>query len=199
MNNKASSVFSRWNMIRSKPYGFIWEIVLFIVITYGFHLFYKAYSSTINASGIMISLNDIFIQTAFHQVQWIYKIILNLSFTVEPNNIIRFVNQEAIAINTGCSGTKQFLQVLVLFILYPGPWIKKTWFIPISLLAIHVVNVLRISILGFWRAESWPYWQWFHDWPMRVIFYLVIFGFWYWWNEKLSRPVPHTSPIKSPD
>lgn len=199
MNNKASSVFSRWNMIRSKPYGFIWEIVLFMVITYGFHLLYRAYSSTINASGIMISLNDIFIQTAFHQVQWFYKSILNLSFTVEPNNIIRFVNQEAIAINTGCSGTKQFLQVLVLFILYPGSWIKKTWFIPIALLAIHVVNVLRISILGFWRAESWPYWQWFHDWPMRVIFYLVIFGFWYWWNEKLSRPVPPTNPIKSSD
>ena len=199
MNNKSTSVFSRWNLVRSKPYGFVWEIALFMVITYGFHLIYRAYSSTINASGIMIGLNDFFIKTAFHQVQWIYKSILNLSFNVEPNNIIRFVNQEAIAINMGCSGTKQFLQVLVLFILYPGPWIKKTWFIPTVLLAIHGVNVLRISILGFWRAESWPYWQWFHDWPMRVIFYLVIFGFWYWWNEKLSRPVPPTNPIKSSD
>jgi exosortase/archaeosortase family protein len=199
MNNKASSVYIFWNMIRSKPYGFVWEIALFMAITYGFHLLYRAYSSTINASGIMISLNGIFIETAFHQVQWIYKSILNLSFTVEPHNVLRFVNQEAIAINTGCSGTKQFLQVLVLFILYPGPWTKKFWFIPTALLAIHAVNVLRISMLGFWRAESWPYWQWFHDWPMRVIFYLVIFGFWYWWNEKLSRPVPPTSPITSSD
>ena len=199
MNNKSSSLFSRWNVVRSKPYGFVWEIVLFMAITYGFHLLYRAYSSTINASGIMMALNDFFIETAFHQVQWIYNSILNLSFNVEPNNIIRFVNQEAIAINAGCSGTKQFLQVLVLFILYPGPWIKKTWFIPTALLAIHVVNVLRISMLGFWRAESLAYWQWFHDWPMRVIFYLVIFGFWYWWNEKLSRPVPPTNPIKSSD
>ncbi|MFM8978394.1 MAG: exosortase/archaeosortase family protein, partial [Bacteroidota bacterium] len=158
MNNKTSSVFSRWYLVRSKPYGFVWEIALFMAITYGFHLFYRAFSSTINASSIMMGLNDFFIETAFHQVQWIYESILNLSITVEPNNIIRFVNQEAIAINTGCSGTKQFLQVLVLFVLYPGPWIKKTWFIPIALLAIHFVNVLRISMLGFWRAESWPYW-----------------------------------------
>ncbi|MFM7032934.1 MAG: hypothetical protein ACKOX4_10525, partial [Bacteroidota bacterium] len=110
MNNKTSSVFSRWNMVRSKPYGFVWEIALFMAITYGFHLFYRAFSSTINASGIMMGLNDFFIETAFHQVQWIYESILNLSITVEPNNIIRFVNQDAIAINTGCSGTKQFLQ-----------------------------------------------------------------------------------------
>jgi len=199
MIKNASSVNNYWNMIRSKSYGFVWEIALFMVISYGFHHLYRAYSSTINSSGIMISLNDIFIQTAFDQVQWIYKSILNLSFTVEPLNVIRFVNQEAIVINTGCSGTKQFLQVLVLFILYPGPWVKKFWFIPTALFAIHIVNVLRISMLGFWRAESWPYWQWFHDWPMRVIFYLVIFGFWYWWNEKLSRPVPDTKPVVTLD
>jgi exosortase/archaeosortase family protein len=199
MNNKASSVYTRWNKIRSKPYGFVCEIALFVAITYGFHLFYRAYSSTIKASGIMISLNDFFIQTAFYQVQWIFRSILNLSFTAEPHNVLRFVNQEAIAINTDCSGTKQFLQVLVLFILYPGPWIKKTWFILTALLAIHVVNVLRISMLGFWRAESWPYWQWFHDWPMRVVFYLVIFGFWYWWNEKLSRPAPNPKSVITPE
>jgi len=199
MNTKASSLFNRWNMVRSKPYGFVWEIALFMAITYGFHLFYRAFSSTINASGIMIGVNDFFIQIVFHQVQWIYKSILNLAFTVEPHNVLRFVNQEAIAINTGCSGTKQFLQVLVLFILYPGSWTKKIWFIPTVLLAIHAVNVLRISMLGFWRAESWPYWQWFHYWPMRVMFYFVIFGFWYWWNEKLSRPVAHTSPINTLD
>jgi len=66
---------------------------------------------------------------------------------IEPSYIIRFKNLEAIQINNGCSGTKQMLQVLVLFVLYPGPWIRKVWFIPTVIGAIYFVNLFRISLL----------------------------------------------------
>jgi exosortase/archaeosortase family protein len=124
---------------------------------------------------------------AYQQTLWIYNHVMVIEHLIEPSNIIRFKNLEAIQINNGCSGTKQMLQVIVLFVLYPGPWMRKVWYIPTVLGTIYFVNLFRISVLGFWRGQGWPYWDFLHDGPMRVMFYLVIFFFWYAWNEKIRK------------
>jgi exosortase/archaeosortase family protein len=170
----------RWN--------FVFEIFLFMFITYGFHGLYRLNSEYINSWFVLQRANQFLISMAYQQTLWIYNHVMVIEHLIEPSNIIRFKNLEAIQINNGCSGTKQMLQVIVLFVLYPGPWIRKVWYIPTVLGAIYLVNLFRISVLGFWRGQGWPYWDFLHDWPMRVMFYLVIFLFWYAWNEKIRKP-----------
>jgi exosortase/archaeosortase family protein len=171
----------------SGKWGFVSEILIFMLITYGFHLIYRMNSEGINSWGWMKACNQFLIQSCFEQTLWIYQNILTIQYKLETGNIIRFSNLEAISVNTGCSGSKQILQVLVLFVLYPGPWLRKLWYIPIAVIAIYWVNVWRIAVLGYWRGYGWPYWDFLHDGPMRVLFYLVIFGFWYYWNEKIRK------------
>jgi len=85
-------------------------------------------------------------------------------------------------VNDSCSGLKQFFQIAVVFLLFPGPWKHKAWFIPASILVMHGVNILRIVILSIVLIK-WPgYWQFSHDWILRPFFYVVIFAEWLIWE-----------------
>jgi len=90
-----------------------------------------------------------------------------------------------IAVNGSCSGVKQFYQWTVLMILFPGPWKKKLWYIPLGLLIIHLNNIVRIIILSVVLIH-WPdYWHFAHDWILRPFFYVIIFALWVIWVEKI--------------
>ena len=100
------------------------------------------------------------------------------------NTTIYFQNNGYITINGSCSGLKQFYQWIFLMILFPGPWKKKLWFIPLGLLVIHLVNIMRIIILSV-ILMNWPdQWHFSHDWILRPFFYVVIFVMWVVWEEK---------------
>ncbi len=71
-----------------------------------------------------------------------------------------FSNNGYVGVNESCSGLKQFYQIAVLFILFPGPWKHKLWYIPIWIPCdVHnqyfknsnfiTGGALETSILGF--------------------------------------------------
>lgn len=103
------------------------------------------------------------------------------------DNMFIFPNTYAILVNGSCSGLKQFIQFALLMILFPGPWKHKLWFIPTGILILHLTNLFRIITLAVFMCK-WPgYWEFVHWYPMRIIFYVVIFGLWVFWNEKIRH------------
>lgn len=143
--------------------------------------------------------NQVFISAA-----WVMKNLLGIDFTVTAPYTFHFItglasdpagplpHQPVLMVNDSCSGLKQFFQITVVFLLFPGPWKHKAWFIPASILVMHAVNILRIIILSIILIK-WPgYWQFSHDWILRPFFYLVIFTEWLIWeiyfqNSRLKR------------
>jgi len=91
-----------------------------------------------------------------------------------------------IIVNSSCSGLKQAYQVTALFVLFPGPWKHKLWFIPAGWAIMFLTNVFRIVVLSLilvWRPE---YWNFSHDWILRPFFYVIIFGLWVIWVERFG-------------
>lgn len=103
------------------------------------------------------------------------------------NRTIYFANGRGLTVIEGCSGFKQLLQSAFLFVFYPGNWRHKLWFVPGALLIVHIINVFRITLLTAWSGLDWPFWQWMHDYPLRGLYFLVIFALWYAWNEYRRR------------
>jgi len=69
--------------------------------------------------------------------------------------------------------------------LFPGPWKKKLWFIPLGIAIIHLTNVLRIVGLAI-VMNNWPWhFNFSHDLIFRPIFYVVIFALWLIWVERV--------------
>lgn len=169
------------------PFGFVIDVALFAVITYGFHLVFRSYAREIMTVPFVTDSSYWLAQKVYEISLWINRNILGFHITVEPGNTMWFSNGGYIAVNESCSGLKQFYQVLVLFVLFPGPWRHKLWFIPLGFLVMFVTNVFRIvslSLILLWKPE---YWDFSHDWILRPFFYIVLFALWVWWVERFVR------------
>ncbi|GAB1404057.1 MAG: archaeosortase/exosortase family protein [Lentimicrobiaceae bacterium] len=163
------------------------DALLAAVITYGFHLLYRYFASDINSWAWVNWLNIWLSESVFYQSLWINQKILGLQIQTEEVRTMIFSNGGRIWINFGCSGLKLMFQVTILFLLFPGPWKHKLWYIPLGWILMHLSNLFRIvslSVIILWKPQ---YWDFSHDWILRPFFYLVIFTMWVIWVEKFKN------------
>jgi exosortase/archaeosortase family protein len=180
-------LYLRFKIFYYGPLGFLIDLALFASITIVFHRLWWDFARIIKAFGPVNITADWLAERVLDMSLWINRSILGLHITLEEPNIMWFSNGGYVQVNEGCSGLKQFYQILVLFVLFPGPWKHKLWFIPMSMIIMHFVNVLRIvilSIMVLWKPE---YWHFTHTWILRPGFYVVIFVLWVWWVEKFRQ------------
>ncbi len=174
-------------LIRTGKLRPVTDALLAAVITYGFHLLYRHFAAEINAVPLIRTLTDILSQAVFDQSLWINRHVSGLQITTSDPLTMHFTNGGMIWINSGCSGLKLFMQVTVLFLLFPGPRKHKLWIIPLGWLLMHLSNLFRIvslSVIVLWKPQ---YWDFSHDWILRPFFYLVIFAMWVWWVERFRK------------
>ncbi len=177
-------VLSKLKQIRYEKYAFILDVGLFMVITYLFHKIWWQYSTEIKSVALVRDTAEWLARRVFETSFWIIRHTFDTNVAEEAANTLRFSNWGWITVNESCSGLKQFYQILALFVLFPGPIKHKLWFIPMSILIMHVTNVMRIVVLGMVTLWLPDYWQFSHDWILRPFFYVVLFLLWVWWVEK---------------
>lgn len=178
------------------------EVGIFMLITIVVHFLYRLWANQYDHRlfGVRIitpAIFDFFSDILFYPSKWINEHIFGLSFTIENrdmffNSGMAADNYKAlgwIGVHPGCSGLKQFLQFTILIMLYPGPWKKKLWFIPLGLFLIYITNVIRIVGLSLIIVEwsNQEYYDFSHDYIFRPFFYVVIFGLWVYWVEKIKK------------
>jgi exosortase/archaeosortase family protein len=123
----------------------------------------------------------------FTQSVWFVQHVLGIDLTlIRESNSMYFSNGAHMYINQSCSGLKQIMQFVLLMMVFPGPWKKKLWFIPLGILTVHLTNLFRIIGLSVVLVTHPDYWQFSHDYIFRPFFYVVIFLLWVWWVEKIS-------------
>lgn len=176
-------------LIKNPKYQSLWYVFLFMFITYVFHKLWWLFSKEIKSlDAILISANYLAHQV-FVWSEWVNRVILNLTFTTtEPNTFLFPQVNGYIAVNESCSGLKQMYQLFFLFVLFPGPWKQKLWYIPMTFFVMYLTNVFRIVVLSI-ILINWPeQWHFCHDWILRPFFYVIIFGLWVIWVEYIVTP-----------
>lgn len=130
---------------------------------------------------------------------------------------IYFENALKMKIVWGCTGIKQMILLTFILICSFGPWKKKVYYIPISLIILFLINILRLVITSFLIKNGFPdwfipvnesmtglswdnskemYWQFYIDWYhffhdgfFKWIYYDgVMFFLWLYWQEKINIP-----------
>lgn len=164
-------------------YRAIINVSLFAIITALFHyIWWGGLVQLLANYSWFEGFRAFMVQAVFTQSVWINEHIFGLKMIKQGVTMI-FPNVGYITIEEACSGTKQFYQILVLFILFPGPWRHKLWYIPSAMLVMHMVNVARILILSL-VLFVWPeQWDFIHLWILRPGYYVVIFLMWVLWIE----------------
>lgn len=167
--------------LRYRP---IADVLLFIAITVLAHELYWRYIEGLASLPWMAAARNFMREILFAHSAF----FLNLMFPyTNKGTTFLFPDIGYIDINNSCTGIKQFYQIIVLFLLFPGPWKHKTWYIPMSILIMHGVNIFRIVTLGIVLHTFPQAWDFTHDWILRPFFYVVIFLLWVFWNEKFRK------------
>lgn len=189
MNTKAK-ILNSLDKIRKDPaFKSLRGIFLFVIITVLIHISYRFWANTLNYYPIrefFTAATNFMEDAVLHQSSWVIVNVLQIP-TVIQGNVMWFSAKWGIAITEGCTGIKQIIQVLLLFLIYPGPWKRKAWFIPAGIIIIHLTNIIRITLLAIAMKLDLPAIHFIHSYPLRLFFYVVIFGLWWIWEEKISR------------
>ncbi len=159
------------------------DITIFFVIILFFHFLFKSFASFFTNWSFYVSISSWLEVRLYNESTWI---IQNFLYDiVKEGKTMFFENDGYQRITSGCSGIKQFYQYFTLILLFPGPWKKKLWFIPMGIFILHITNVFRIVIMSVVLMNLPDYWDFAHDWVLRPFFYVVIFALWWIWNDKI--------------
>ena len=103
------------------------------------------------------------------------------------NNVLRHENGVAVRIVWSCTGLKQAYIFICLIAFYSGYLKKKLWFISAGLVVVYIVNILRISAITA-LVEAYPnQFELLHEYVFKYLFYVILFGMWVLWDEKIAK------------
>jgi exosortase/archaeosortase family protein len=189
MINARTRFLNILNKIRNDPRIIsLRGIFLFFLITILIHVSYRFWANTLHYYPIreQFTVAILFMEdVVLRQSYWIITHLLQIP-TVLQDHTMWFPTKWGIVISGGCTGLKQMIQVLLLFLIYPGPFKHKAWFIPAGIILIHLTNITRITLLAVAMNLNLPHIQFIHTYPLRFLFYVVIFGMWVIWVEKIT-------------
>ena len=183
--------YNRLNRIREHPLG---GVALFMAITLVFHLLWRLGRPVFEEGALFLSLADFTTERVYLAAAWVNERIMGEAIQrMDAICTFQIAGEAAgqpftgrLIVDHSCSGLKQFYQALVLFLLYPGQWKHKLWYIPLAIFVMHIINILRIIVLSLTMQHAYQHWDLVHDWVVRPLFYVVLFALWVMWDKHFS-------------
>jgi exosortase family protein XrtF len=102
------------------------------------------------------------------------------------DNLITLNGESLVWIDSGCTGLTLMALFAGFIFAYPGPIVKKAWYIPLGILAIYLVNIIRVVALALNHIISRGSFDFNHKYTYTLVTYAAIFGLWMLWANRLS-------------
>ncbi|MDP4282057.1 MAG: hypothetical protein Q8867_07890 [Bacteroidota bacterium] len=166
-------------------------VFLFIVLTLAIHFAFRFWAIVLNYAPLSVFMSDLGDQMVTQQYMitfWSLDHIFHIPYAIQ-GSVIWFSNHHGFYINENCSGMKQIAQFVVLMLFFRGPWIHRLWHIPLGVIAVYMTAVIRVVLLAVTESTIPHYYYFFHDFLLRVLFYIVIFLFWLFWIRKFTLKI----------
>ena len=162
------------------------DLFIFIVLIFFFFLIVDGLEQKIIRIPFVTALIDFLSMNILHITSWFLSHVAGISNSVS-GYIITLQNGAMLEMQYGCSGYKQIVLLLLLFICIRGSWKQKIWYIPVSIIALHILNTLRFIGIAI-SLEYYPqHFHFIHDWIFRPFIYLAIFMLWVIWVEYIAK------------
>ena len=101
-----------------------------------------------------------------------------------------------VQIGAPCDGVALFALFAIFILAFPGPFLRKLWFIPAGIVLLHVANIGRVVVLARIQATAPEWLEFNHDYTFTVLVYGLVFALWYLWTV-WGSPVAASSRASS--
>lgn len=173
-----------------RPYS---RVIYFMVVLVCAHFFWKITVRGDDTDTIVtflgINISSPFNFMATHVATITAKILQFFGYDILlfSNNVLRHENGVGVRIVWSCTGLKQAYIFVCLIAFYRVNFKKRLWYILAGLLVIYVVNILRISAITALIAAYPNQFELLHKHIFKYLFYLILFGMWVLWDEKVAK------------
>lgn len=175
---------------KMRPYAGIIYFMLVLVIAHFFWKFTVKGDETdtiVTFMGLNISGPFNFLAQHVAQATAYLLHLFGSGAQLMDNNVIRHENGVAVRIVWSCTGIKQSYIFFCIIAFYGRNLKQKLWYIPLGLLLIYIINILRITAITA-LIKSYPeYFDLLHEHLFKYLFYIIMFGMWVFWEEKVKR------------
>lgn len=128
--------------------------------------------------GVIITHADFVLQSLGYQT---FKILQDRDFQV-----LGIDGASGVWIGSNCNAISLFFLFAVFIVAYPGKTITKLWYVPAGIIAIHLLNVLRVVALAMVNYSAPEYLAFNHTYTFTFIVYGFIFLLWMLWINHFS-------------
>jgi len=167
-------------------------VIYFIVVLISAHFFWKLTvlgdDSDILITFLGLDISAPFNAMAAHVARATNHILAYFNYDLELHqyNVLKYTNGVAVRIVWSCTGLKQAYIFCCLIAFYKGNLKQKLWFIPLGLLVVYITNIVRISAIVALIRDNPQWFDLLHEYIFKYLFYLVLFGMWVLWEEKIK-------------
>jgi exosortase/archaeosortase family protein len=173
-----------WHRLRPLR-GVVGFVVTMLLANWFWKLFVYdgPYDPNVTIFGLDITLPFRLLQKEVVRISGLVFELCGIPFALHQGTVFEFANHYSTEIVWGCTGIKQGFIFTCIIATSRGPWKHKGWYIVAGLIAIHLINVIRISLVGIILNYSPSHFDLAHGYFFKYIFYLFIFFFWVGWEE----------------
>ncbi len=163
------------------------KILIFFAIVIAIHVLWDGFESRFEQNDGYKRVSATLAANVFDASSFLAELFFEDEITACKGQTLYFRSGCPVSVVDSCSGLKLQVMTLLLFLIFPGAWKRKLWFIPGAMVIMHVTNILRMFFLflaGAWLPE---YAELIHLWVLRPMIYGVLFLLWVWWAERAGH------------
>ena len=165
--------------VRSQP-----DVFRFLVLGFGgyivWHLAYETYLKPATL------LDEYITENLIEVTEWAVDAMgyEPLAYFQETDGAFRhrvgISGAQGVFVGPSCDGVVLFALFAIFILSFPGRWLRKLWYIPVGIGAIHSANIIRIiSLLMIQLYLGEEALKFNHDYTFTVFVYSIIFALWY--------------------
>jgi exosortase H (IPTLxxWG-CTERM-specific) len=108
---------------------------------------------------------------------------------IAGGNVIRSTtNGFAVAIEAGCNGVEATLVLCAAILAYPAPWRHKAIGLAVGVLAVQLLNIVRVISLFYLGQWNLDVFEWAHQYVWQALIMLDVLVVWLIWVRRVPRP-----------
>ncbi|RYY19804.1 MAG: hypothetical protein EOO36_04945 [Cytophagaceae bacterium] len=107
-------------------------------------------------------------------------------------NLLLLNNQPTVVVGAPCDGLVLYVLLAGFVLAYPGPGLRRLWFVPLGIAGLWVLNVIRIMALAINHRYSPETFEFDHHYAFSAVAYAALGGLWWLWTRQ-ALPAPAAS------
>jgi len=107
-------------------------------------------------------------------------------------------NGFAVSIEAGCNGVEATLVLLAAMLAFPAPWRHKAIGLVIGVLAVQLLNILRVISLFYLGQWNYDVFEWAHLYVWQALIMLDVLVVWLIWVRRVPRNYGAGDPPSPP-